>query len=616
MNIITTVASVTGYLRQYKNRIAYQVLFLFLFILVPGYLCAETYYVDASNGDDNNLGTQETWAWKTVDKVNKRSFIAGDTILFKRDELWNESLVIPSSGTASQPITFGAYGTGDRPLLDGTYTNFPFVTQWQHIQGNIYKTTQPPWNNTPGLLIYKGQAKPPITTLQFSSSVPIALNKGAILLQKDVHYTNLWVTSTSGNTVSGITFFNIYEDENIYVRQLNASGQEEDWINTIGTPTKVNSQDSLTEPGHWYWNEPEKSVYLYADAAPNLIDVKLGKLMIGINSAHRNFITIQDIAVHGFTQTGVLITGTEGAVVQNMHVSSIGASGSQCGILLNNSKNNLVQNNTVESILRVGIGIYAVNTTPFSHGNAVTGNTIINSGATGISLNTDGQLIANTVEDNFISGNIVLNSNALSYDSAGIYTLFVGGGNVIRSNTIKNGGSTELRSSGIMIEGGVTSVIKPVTIENNIIESNSLAGIAVSGEGHRITGNTLRNNGVPSWENAQIIFFASFGKNASNCTVTNNTMAAGANQTLISVLNGFGSGSPPHTINNNRYCSTNPEPFCWSTWECSNPLNFDTWKIQSGHDGASTFNAAGCSASNPGNDFEKNISGVYLLLLK
>jgi parallel beta-helix repeat protein len=155
-----------------------------------------------------------------------------------------------------------------------------------------------------------------------------------------------------------------------------------------------------------------------------------------------------------------------------------------------------------------------------------------------------------------------------------------------------------------------------VTIENNIIESNSLAGIAVSGEGHQITGNTLRNNGVPSWENAQIIFFASFGENASNCTVTNNTMEAGANQTLVSVLNGFVTEGSPHTINNNRYCSINPSPFCWGALECSNPLDFYSLKIQSGHDVSSTFNAASCSASDPTPTPGKSISGIYLLLLK
>jgi len=78
------------------------------------------YYVDATGGSDAAAGTSEAAAWKTVSKVNGETFLPADVVLFKPGEVWAENLVIPSSGNSSDPIIFGAYGTGARPILGTT----------------------------------------------------------------------------------------------------------------------------------------------------------------------------------------------------------------------------------------------------------------------------------------------------------------------------------------------------------------------------------------------------------------------------------------------------------------------------------------------------------------
>jgi hypothetical protein len=82
---------------------------------------SQTYYVDPS-GNDGNTGTSQGsgGAWRTVYKVNTTSFSAGSTILFKRGSTWNERLEPPSSGTSGSRITFGAYGTGAKPVFNST----------------------------------------------------------------------------------------------------------------------------------------------------------------------------------------------------------------------------------------------------------------------------------------------------------------------------------------------------------------------------------------------------------------------------------------------------------------------------------------------------------------
>jgi hypothetical protein len=79
-----------------------------------------TYYVDATGGDDAKDGLSQVNAWKTMVKVNGEAFVAGDIVLFKRGETWTgTALTITWSGAVGNPITFGAYGSGARPVIDG-----------------------------------------------------------------------------------------------------------------------------------------------------------------------------------------------------------------------------------------------------------------------------------------------------------------------------------------------------------------------------------------------------------------------------------------------------------------------------------------------------------------
>ncbi len=83
------------------------------------YLCsssllAATYYVSAS-GSNSNSGTSVSSPWKSLSSMMWR-IKSGDTILLKRGEVFYEtsSIMITTSNT-----TLGAYGSGDRPIIDG-----------------------------------------------------------------------------------------------------------------------------------------------------------------------------------------------------------------------------------------------------------------------------------------------------------------------------------------------------------------------------------------------------------------------------------------------------------------------------------------------------------------
>lgn len=107
----------------------------------------KTYYVDYRNGDDANNGLTPETAWKTLDKVNSMIFKPGEHILFKRGGLWHGRLEIRSSGSKGNPITFGAYGEGDKPILigRGSVSGWDNPFNWTRCGKNIWRIYYGPY---------------------------------------------------------------------------------------------------------------------------------------------------------------------------------------------------------------------------------------------------------------------------------------------------------------------------------------------------------------------------------------------------------------------------------------------------------------------------------------
>lgn len=78
-----------------------------------------TYYVSASNGSDTANGLTPATAFATLARVNALQLKPGDELLFRSGDTWFGMLWPKGSGTSAAPIRIGAYGDGDRPVLDG-----------------------------------------------------------------------------------------------------------------------------------------------------------------------------------------------------------------------------------------------------------------------------------------------------------------------------------------------------------------------------------------------------------------------------------------------------------------------------------------------------------------
>lgn len=94
-----------------------------------------TYYVDCSAGNDTRAGTSAGDAWRSVSRANGASLAPGSALLFKRGCTWSgTSLQAKWNGTATQPITIGAYGSGSAPLFQNAQDQVYVRGSWLIIE--------------------------------------------------------------------------------------------------------------------------------------------------------------------------------------------------------------------------------------------------------------------------------------------------------------------------------------------------------------------------------------------------------------------------------------------------------------------------------------------------
>ncbi|MDF7825642.1 right-handed parallel beta-helix repeat-containing protein [Pontiellaceae bacterium B12227] len=149
-----------------------------LVLSVPGELPA--YYIDADGGSDLNSGTSPSAAWATLAKAGTVTFSAGDRLLLQAGDTFNGKLVLDDdNGTAGNPIVIGAYGFGNKPVIDASGYEAGI-----HIVSCDYLTIQ---------------------------DLEITGDGGAHIDGSDgTDRYGVYISNTSGNDADGITISNVY----------------------------------------------------------------------------------------------------------------------------------------------------------------------------------------------------------------------------------------------------------------------------------------------------------------------------------------------------------------------------------------------------------------------
>lgn len=179
-------------------------------------------YVDATLGDDTavtpNIGTP----WKTLAKVyaERASMDPGSFVYLKCGETWRERLIARQAGTVGLPITYTSYGTGEKPIIDGSVY---FDDVWVNTAGDIYKHTfdfttshangpERAWQQSTDLIRnYATPTTPALGEYGYVDETPDAfyVNVGHAPVANEIRYTfmeNCVVTWADYNTFDGLHF--------------------------------------------------------------------------------------------------------------------------------------------------------------------------------------------------------------------------------------------------------------------------------------------------------------------------------------------------------------------------------------------------------------------------
>lgn len=421
-----------------------KILFFLMFPLVV--FSQTTYYVDATNGNDLFNGTSPSAAWKTIAKVNNQSFIAGDQILFKRNEIWTgERIEIANmAGNITNDIIFAAYGIGEKPVITSIILQ---NLNWVYVANNIWKATNPPIEHPERILINNEEKL-----------------RANILSELD-----------------GVQFYWFYDN---YANDLY-------YYSTIN-PSSVNFSFAIDFP-----LIVDHSEFITIDD----IDFQGGWTAIFINSLAKN-ITLRNLNIGKYSREGVIVSNgsaisenPENIFIENcmfdayfnfdydnaaIYEGSFDR-GSSDGIRIEKQIGGYIRNNYFKNWGHASVNIDGVQITNIE---------VSNNYLTSPDICYGGRIAVDDASNILVFNNEIINTSVQSQLN--------GQNNHYHHNIFLNTKNTPLTNvidAGIELQGYSISNVKENVFENNLIMNTEGPGIRISGNNENdIYNNIFRNN--------------------------------------------------------------------------------------------------------------------------
>jgi hypothetical protein len=492
---------------------------------------AVNYYYSSSTGSDSYSAAQAqnpATPWKTIDKLNASMSLInpGDSILFKRGEVFTGQITLTRSGTANARIVFGAYGSGKAPVIKGTLP----VTGWTNYSSNIWVADCPQLDT--------------IVTNFFINDVsqqigryPNADEPNSGYLNIDSHSGHSSITSSSltslTDPIGGIL---VIRTQRYYIEQSPIESKNASTI-TIKNPTYYEIKDNfgffiqnhlstLDKNGEWCFNEAIKKIYLFHLSDPNTKITEATVFSTIFEAIDRQNFSIENIELKGSLKTTIRIQNSNNVELRNNSITESGSDAINVigcnNVSITNNKiihtnsnalvlikcsNNIVNNNEISCTgLRPGmgykiyydryIGSFLEYTGLYLHSSNTQCelNKIDSTGYIGIYFDLDSVLIKNNFINHYC---MVLDDGGGIYSYNGAKDLHVN--RRLENNIILNGfkpsGGTDNRdislARGIFMDYGSDHII----VIGNTIAGGSDYGIFNNYSNNvAIIGNTVFNN--------------------------------------------------------------------------------------------------------------------------
>ena len=455
--------------------------FLTLILVHFGSLQASDYYL-SNSGNDNHSGTSEGQAWASIEKLNTMilRLKPGDRVFFERGGRFEGTINIQNiMGSEARPIVFGAYGDGEKPVIDGARE----VTGWKP-EGKIWTSECQDCPNALNLLFIDEISQPlgrhPNTaSLRSSGGSGKNMIEDSGLSFADNHWkgaqvvisTQTWVCdalrvfSQVGNriTLSDRASYNITGDMEYFFQ---------------------NHIQTLDSEGEWAYDNTERKIHVYT--AGDLQNSRVSIAQQGECIAIRNgrYINIENLTLTGSRLSAVniaysrFITFTDNRVVDNARI----------GVHIDHCDNISIAQNHIEGNLDMGIGCWDSSKCRFTRNRVEKTATIAGRGQNGTARYTGIQISRGS--DNVIEYNEIFQTgyNAIS---------FYNQSNLLLKNNYVNGYCQVITDGGGIYTWHSTSQGNRI-IGNIVMNSKDDLGIYIDDESENILieGNTTAYNGA------------------------------------------------------------------------------------------------------------------------
>lgn len=495
---------------------------LILIILSSHLLLAKSYYL-SNSGNDQAIGTSPTQAWRTIQQLNTHigSLGGGDTVLFRRGDVFRGTIYLTESGSTGIPLVFAAYGEGNRPIISGTEP----LTNWQMYNSRIWYTLV----DSSVYQLFEGNNL--LTLARFPNDGLLTLDEvvdGRELVDSDLNQAaGHWGGANIRLRTSNYTW------EYSQVADFEAGGRLR-LAEDVGARANWgyyldNKFEAMDQDYEWYYDRGSKRLYVYlpAEANPNLMQFEASIYEYGIKGNwNRSNIHIKDLHFDKQFEAAIWLLGypSRNNLIQNSYFSNQGKD----AIEVMGENIDIVDNEFVNSLGR-GIFAYQVRggriaNNKFKHIGYVPGLGINGvGGMIGIFIDRSEQLYVGynqldsigyngmtcNTANSLVERNIVKNTLLLLDDGAAIYCW---GGSVhhtsFKNNFVYNivGNNLGIPDSGLLVFGiYLDNKVYEIDVDSNTVVNSNGSGILVNADAHdnRIRHNVVYNSRLASFEIAE-----------------------------------------------------------------------------------------------------------------
>lgn len=490
-----------------------------LFILLLPFFAnaGTTYYVKVAGG--SGAGTSDATAWSYA-KFNSVTLVAGDSVLFKRGDLFYGALTVSTTGNSSNRIVYSCYGTGAKPLISG----FTTLSGWSSIGGGVYQTACASCKLTDNMVTRDGVE-------QVIGRYP---NSGYLTYQSASGSSSITSSSLSGtpNYTGGQVAIRTNEYTTDRCSITSQSGGTINYTSVSGYNATPGfgffiQKDSLTldSLGEWYMSASGNMKMYFGGNTPSSYVIKTTTVDTLVFVLSKNYITFDNIDFEGGNVFTIYSGATDHMTVQHCSINFSGANGIFYGGAVTNLNisydtinhsnsdgiysspylcaNNYIGYNVIKNNGTVGMGLYDgyVGIQYVTNRSVIEYNEVDTSGYAGIYYYGDSLNVRNNTINYFCF---------LKQDGGGIYS-YPGSDtatyipSTVANNTIMNGIGATAGGIPVAIAEArgyyeVDGIYLDLNSSQAIVSGNNISNCAASGiylnQNHSITvtGNTLTNN--------------------------------------------------------------------------------------------------------------------------